>query len=48
MKPTSEELEQIYLHTIEVIDEDDITIKDLIYRAICKWEKIKYQNGEIK
>lgn len=46
MKPTSEELEQIYLHTMQVIDADDITVKDLIYRAICKWEEIK--NDRIK
>lgn len=43
MKPTSEELEQIYLHVMEVVDADDITVKDLIYRAICKWEEIKHQ-----
>lgn len=41
MKPTSEELEQIYTQTLEVIDADDITLKDLLYKAICEWEKIR-------
>ena len=46
MKPTSEELERIYLHVMEVIDADDITLKDSIYRAICEWEEIKRQKGK--
>ena len=48
MKPTNEEMEQIYLYVMQVIDTDDITVKDLIYRAICKWEEIKYQKEKIK
>lgn len=41
MKPTKEQLERIYEHTMEVVDSDDVTVRDLIYRAILEWEKIR-------